>query len=251
MKSFTVGISLVLACGLSQPNALFAKGSGGHGGGHGGGGHAGGGHASGGHASGGHASGGHASPASHGGAATRGASGTASTSSDGPLGARPRDGRPIVGTAVPRTGTLPPIVINPYRSFLPYRRWPSYSGGFGFSGLGLYPSPFWSGYAYGNPSYAYDYGSSYPGAYGYAPDPFDAEGPTGGLRLKVAPNDAEVYVDGYYAGIVDDFNGHFQRLRLTAGPHRVEVRALGYLPLAFDVIIAPRRTIEYRGALQR
>src|SRR6185312_3885852 len=35
------------------------------------------------------------------------------------------------------------------------------------------------------------------------------------VRIEVSPNDAEVYVDGYYAGIVDDFDGVFQRLRVT------------------------------------
>jgi hypothetical protein len=56
-------------------------------------------------------------------------------------------------------------------------------------------------------------------------------------------------VDGYYAGIVDNFNGHFQRLTLTPGPHHVEVRAPGHQPLEFDVIIEARRTIEYEGTL--
>src|SRR3954463_15414026 len=41
------------------------------------------------------------------------------------------------------------------------------------------------------------------------------------LRLIVKPNDAKVYVDGYYAGIVDDFDGVFQRLHVPAGQHEV------------------------------
>jgi hypothetical protein len=69
--------------------------------------------------------------------------------------------------------------------------------------------------------------------------------------LKVEPKDAEVYVDGYFFGIVDDFNGRLQHLKLTAGPHRVEIRAPGYQPLVVDVSIQPRHTTEYRGALQR
>jgi hypothetical protein len=82
-----------------------------------------------------------------------------------------------------------------------------------------------------------------------APSPFESDGPTGGLRLKVEPKQAQVYVDGYYAGIVNDFNGLLQHLDLTLGPHHVEIRAPGYQPLAFDVLIQPRHTIEYRGAL--
>jgi len=60
-----------------------------------------------------------------------------------------------------------------------------------------------------------------------------------------------VFVDGYYAGIVDDFNGHFQRLKLTPGPHHIAVRAPGYETLEFDVDIQPHHTTEYHGALTR
>jgi hypothetical protein len=69
--------------------------------------------------------------------------------------------------------------------------------------------------------------------------------------LKVEPENAEVYVDEYYAGIVDDFNGHFQHLTLVPGPHRVEVRAPEYLPRVFDVSIQAHHITEYRGTLQR
>src|SRR5262245_22712637 len=41
--------------------------------------------------------------------------------------------------------------------------------------------------------------------------------PDGSLRLEVKPREAEVYIDGYYAGTVDDFDGTFQRLRVVPG----------------------------------
>ena len=135
---------------------------------------------------------------------------------------------------MPRTTTISPILVSSF-GVLSCRRWPPYSSGFGFSALGFYQDPLWSADRYST----------------YAPDPFDAADPVGGLRLTVEPNDAEVYVDGSFAGIVDDFDGHFQQLTLTAGPHHIEVRAPGYLPLTFDVAIQPRRTTKYRGALQR
>jgi hypothetical protein len=103
------------------------------------------------------------------------------------------------------------------------------------------------GYTYAGFAYLPGY-SGYPAL---APYPFEIDGPTGGLRLKVEPRQAQVYVDGYYAGIVDDFNGHFQHLDMTAGPHHVEIRAPGYEPLAFDVTIQTHHTTEYRGALSR
>jgi hypothetical protein len=241
MKSLTLGLALALACALSRPNALLANASGGHGGGgHSSGGHSGGSHSGGGH-SGGHSAGGRAGSSHAGGASRKGAmprsGGSVSTSSTGRAGARPRDGRLIVGTAIPRTTTISPIAVTSF-GVLPYRRWPYFSNAFGFGALGFYQDPLWSGYRYGG----------YPT---YGQDPFDAAGPTGGLRLKVEPKDAEVYVDGCFAGIVDDFNGHFQQLKLTTGPHHIEVRAPGYQPLTFDVSIQPHHTSEYRGALQR
>ena len=141
--------------------------------------------------------------------------------------------------------------------YSPYWFWPYYGSAFGFGGLGLFGlyddyDPFWSGYSYGyRGSYAYGLTGTYPGysAYGYAPDPFDARGPRGGLRLRIQPKDAEVFVDGYYAGIVDEFDGHFQHLDLVPGPHHVEVYAPGYEPLKFDVNIQPHHTTQYEGRL--
>jgi hypothetical protein len=134
--------------------------------------------------------------------------------------------------------TVSPIAVASF-GVLPSSRWPYFSTAFGIGAFGSYRDPLWS----------QDYG--YAGYPTYASDPFDAAGPTGGLRLKIEPKDAEVFVDGYFAGLVDDFNGHFQQLKLTAGPHRIEVRAVGYQPLVFDVSIQPRHTTEYRGMLQR
>ena len=71
----------------------------------------------------------------------------------------------------------------------------------------------------------------------------------GALRLKVKPVDATVYVDGYYVGAVDDFDGVYQRLRLESGPHRIEIRSPGYETLSFDVLIEPDHTTTYRGDL--
>ena len=69
------------------------------------------------------------------------------------------------------------------------------------------------------------------------------------MRLKVNPKDAEVYVDGYYAGIVDDFDGIWQQLRLDDGGYHIEIRKPGMTTLTFDVRVQPGRTITYRGEL--
>ncbi len=60
-----------------------------------------------------------------------------------------------------------------------------------------------------------------------------------------------MYVDGYYAGIVDDFDGFFQRLTLEVGPHQIEVEAPGLEPQVFDVYVDPYRTVDIRADLLR
>ena len=102
------------------------------------------------------------------------------------------------------------------------------------------------------PSFAlgvyYGAGGSYP--YGYTPrgyyDPLPGH-PYGGLRITGAPRDAQVFADGYYVGIVNDFDGVFQHVNLDAGPHHIEIQEQGYEPIAFDVDIQPGQTITYRA----
>ena len=64
----------------------------------------------------------------------------------------------------------------------------------------------------------------------------------GGIRIQGAPRDAQVYVDGYYAGIVDDYDGTFQRLDLEPGSHEIEIRTAGR-PLTYDVNVTPGQTL--------
>lgn len=100
----------------------------------------------------------------------------------------------------------------------------------------------------------YLYGSPYSGRiYGYrAPaSSYDGDLYYGDVRLLVNPRDAEVYVDGYYAGIVDDFDGQYQRLALEAGPHKIEIGGRGLEPQVFDVYVDPSRTVDLRADLLR
>jgi len=66
------------------------------------------------------------------------------------------------------------------------------------------------------------YGGPYGGGY-YRMDEL-----TSAVRLEVTPRAAEVFVDGYRAGTVDDFDGFFQRLRLRPGQHDVVLYLDGY-----------------------
>ena len=65
------------------------------------------------------------------------------------------------------------------------------------------------------------------------------------------PRHAQVYVDGYYAGVVDDYDGVFQGLKLESGAYRIEITAPGYENLSFDVRISPGQKINYEGNLRR
>jgi hypothetical protein len=73
----------------------------------------------------------------------------------------------------------------------------------------------------------------------------------GGLQLDVQPWRAEVYVDGAYVGLVEDFTGYYRPLELIPGPHAITIVATDYDPLFFDVVAAPGRTITYRATLNR
>jgi len=146
---------------------------------------------------------------------------------------RPPDRAPI-GTAVPR-GTVPPP-----------------SGGRG--GNVVTGVPWYYPWGYGSLGYYgwydpyYDpYGGGYGGYYPSGSSSYDE----GSLRLKVKPREAEVFVDGYYVGLVNDFDGIFQRLHVDAGPHHLEIRAPGYETLEFDVHVDPDRTLTYTGELKK
>ena len=76
---------------------------------------------------------------------------------------------------------------------------------------------------------------------GYAPYGYGYGGysgqPYGGLRIDVPQRDAEVYVDGYFVGTVDNFDGASQQANLEAGPHQIEIRSPEFQPIQFSVNI--------------
>lgn len=152
------------------------------------------------------------------------------------------------GYAVPRGTVRPPWRPGGDQHYWYYPRpygWYYNPWGWGTFGFGYVWDPFWWGYGGGGYPWG-PYGGGYYGGYNYR-DPDEGKG---GLRLKVKPRQAEVVVDGYFYGVVDDFDGSFQKLKLETGPHKVEVRLNGYEPLAFQVNIVEGETITYKGQLQ-
>jgi hypothetical protein len=135
----------------------------------------------------------------------------------------------------------------PLRSYY----YPYYGYGYGYRpgfSLGLsFGYPYGYGYGYPYAAYGYSYGGYYPAGYGgyrhYGAGSDYVGAEYGGIRIQGAPREAQVYVDGSYAGIVDDFDGTFQRLDLEPGPHEIEIRTAGR-PLAYDVNVSPGQTLS-------
>jgi hypothetical protein len=71
----------------------------------------------------------------------------------------------------------------------------------------------------------------------------------GGVQLDVQPWRAQVYVDGAYAGLVDDFKGYYHHLEISAGPHVIVIVMPDYEPLIVDTLVSPGQVTTYRGTL--
>jgi hypothetical protein len=112
----------------------------------------------------------------------------------------------------------------PYRPYL--RAWPYWSGYYG------YPALYYGGF-YGPPVY-----------YGYSDRASSA------LRLEVKPVEAEVYVDGYLAGIVDEFDGFFQRLNLTPGAHDIVIYREGHRTIREKLYLSPGASYKIRSVME-
>jgi len=176
-----------------------------------------------------------------------------------PAGGRavPRSSAPVVGHPIVGSGH---VVVAPFRGFYPGYYYPSFSFGIGIYGGYPFGYPYYGyyGYPYGPGYYGAYYGYPYAG-YPYAGGPYAggayaggvAVDAYGGLRIEDAPKDAQVYADGYYVGVVDDFDGAFQHMNLTAGVHKIEIRPKNSAPISFDVQIQPGQTITYRADLPR
>jgi len=93
------------------------------------------------------------------------------------------------------------------------------------------------------------------GGYSYTSEPEPTAPPaapavTGGLRITGVPGEAQVFVDGYFVGTIADLEAA-RPLTVTAGPHRLELRAAGYQSVTIDVQITAYETLTYRAALDR
>jgi hypothetical protein len=134
--------------------------------------------------------------------------------------------------------------------------YPGYPGypGYGWGGGGYYPGygGYWWPYGYygwyggGYGGYYGGYGGGYGGAVYYSGDR-----PGGSLRVLVDPAEARVYVDGYYAGVVDDFDGLLQRLHIAPGRHEITLKLEGYRSHRMRVYVGPDATLKLHHDMQK
>jgi hypothetical protein len=104
------------------------------------------------------------------------------------------------------------------------------------------PSPYYRPLFYGAPFYPYS--SFYQPRYGYRIGYAGAS-----LRVQATPREAEVFVDGYYAGRVDEFDGVLQRLRLEPGEHTIALYLDGYRSAQQQIYLQPGATFHLRERL--
>jgi hypothetical protein len=107
----------------------------------------------------------------------------------------------------------------------------------------VFYDPFaWGAYGW----YPYPWG---PGRY-YRPYPVWGYDPAASLRIQSTPREAQVYVDGYFVGIVDDFDGWSQRLRLAPGEYEVQLHLEGYRTVTERMLLRPGTTYRLRRDME-
>jgi len=139
----------------------------------------------------------------------------------------------------------------PYRGYAygyPYYGYPYYGTSFAFGiGFGFgWGYPYYAYGGYGYPfyygGYGYPYGGPYP--YGYSYDN------RGAARLEVRPREAQVFIDGYFVGAVDDFDGWAQRLYVAPGEHELAIYLKGHRTYRQSVLFRPGATLRLEHVLQ-
>ena len=73
---------------------------------------------------------------------------------------------------------------------------------------------------------------------------------TGSARLQISPRNAQVYIDGRFVGLVDDFDGSFQQLHVEAGQHQLQVSLEGHRTYTENVLFTSGTTVRLQGKLE-
>ena len=107
-----------------------------------------------------------------------------------------------------------------------------------------YGAPYYYPYAY--PWYPFGYW--YPAPYYYGPYYYDN---SASLQLQVTPRQTEVFVDGHFAGVVDNFDGTFQRLHVEPGEHELQLFLAGHKSVTQHIYVQPRGTFRVKYTMEQ
>jgi hypothetical protein len=152
----------------------------------------------------------------------------------------PRDAfaqRRVVRRPAPRSVVV--VSARPYYRPSYYRPY-YYSPSFAFGGYAGWYSG-WYGYPFGYP-YAY---AQFPYPYGRYTRDYSSS-----ARLQVEPRHAEVFIDGYFVGTVDDFDGWLQRLHLEPGEHELQIFLRGHRTFRQNLLFRPGATLKIEHVMQ-
>ncbi len=65
-------------------------------------------------------------------------------------------------------------------------------------------------------------------------------------RTIVKPKQTEVFVDGYFVGVADDFDGVFQGMKLDPGGHEITLYLDGYRTSKHKVMLQEGKTFKLK-----
>jgi len=71
------------------------------------------------------------------------------------------------------------------------------------------------------------------------------------VRVLATPKTTAVYVDGFYAGIADDFDGVFQSLPLPPGGHDIALYLEGYRTVRRSLYLRPGSSLKLHDEMVR
>jgi PEGA domain len=92
--------------------------------------------------------------------------------------------------------------------------------------------------------------------WGPGPYPYAAAYPNGAclsanVRVLATPKQADVYVDGFFAGFVDDFDGREQPLPITPGDHAITLYREGYRTVTRHIAATARSTVKLQLRMEK
>jgi hypothetical protein len=124
---------------------------------------------------------------------------------------------------------------------------PAYGPGGPHVSMGFYYGPYFGPYFY-NPWFYSSFWWYPPYGYGY-PYYWGAIGAN--VRVQVQPKSAEVYVDGYLAGIVDQFDGMFQDLVVAPGGREITIYQEGYKSIVQRMYLSVGSSYKIKGVMEK